>query len=111
MGRRGGPVTIQLYNEWIHQMVLLRDALLPFTNWQEVPLRVTPEGLRPVEQGRDRFLTELLVRRIRHTAVVDFARHVVTGGSGPAGYGFGHEAAPPCRPSSTESPSPRPGTC
>ncbi|MFD5874546.1 hypothetical protein [Streptomyces sp. NPDC060322] len=91
MGRRGGPVTIQLYNEWIHQMVLLRDALLPFTNWQEVPLRVTPEGLRPVEQGRDRFLTELLVRRIRHTTVVDFARHVVTGGSGPAGYGFDHE--------------------
>ncbi|MFC8228728.1 hypothetical protein [Streptomyces sp. NPDC057287] len=91
MGSRGGPVTIQLYNEWIHQMVLLRDSLLPFTNWQDVPLRVTPTGLRAVEQDRDRFLTELLVRRIRHTSIVDFARHVVTGGSGPAGYGFDHD--------------------
>ncbi|WP_214416282.1 hypothetical protein [Sphaerisporangium fuscum] len=87
-GRRGGPVTMQLYNEWLHQMVLLRDALLPFTNWQDVPLLVTPSGLRHTEAARDRFLTELLVRQIRHTSIVDFARHVVTGTSGPDGYGF-----------------------
>ncbi|MDH6214503.1 hypothetical protein [Streptomyces pseudovenezuelae] len=90
MGRRGGPVTMQLYNEWLHQMVLLRDALLPFTNWQDVPLLVTPTGLRHTEPARDAFLTELLVRRIRHTGIVDFARHVVTGTSGPGGYGFDH---------------------
>ncbi|WP_019063649.1 hypothetical protein [Streptomyces prunicolor] len=90
MGRRGGPVTMQLYNEWLHQMVLLRDALLPFTNWQGVPLLVTPTGLRHTERARDAFLTELLVRRIRHTGIVDFARHVVTGTSGPGGYGFDH---------------------
>ncbi|GCD96152.1 hypothetical protein EHYA_03836 [Embleya hyalina] len=87
-GRRGGPVTMQLYNEWLHQMVLLRDALLPFTNWQDVPLLITPTGLRHTEPARDAFLTELLVRRIRHAAIVDFARRVVTGTSGPAGYGF-----------------------
>ncbi|MEV0386404.1 hypothetical protein [Nonomuraea sp. NPDC050643] len=87
-GRRGGPVTMQLYNEWLHQMVLLRDALLPFTNWQDVPLLVTPSGLRHTEPARDGFLTELLVRQIRHTGVVDFARHVITGASGPDGYGF-----------------------
>ncbi|MCZ9344044.1 hypothetical protein NGM37_40490, partial [Streptomyces sp. TRM76130] len=87
-GRRGGPVTMQLYNEWVHQIVLLRDALLPFTNWQDVPLRITPTGLRHTEPARDAFLTELLVRQIRHTSIVDFARHVVTGTSGPAGYGF-----------------------
>ncbi|WP_406458479.1 hypothetical protein OH768_29125 [Streptomyces sp. NBC_01622] len=87
-GRRGGPVTMQLYNEWLHQIVLLRDALLPFTNWQDVPLLTTPTGLRHTEPARDAFLTELLVRQIRHSGIVDFARHVVTGASGPAGYGF-----------------------
>ncbi|MGA5895211.1 hypothetical protein [Streptomyces venetus] len=87
-GRRGGPVTMQLYNEWLHQIVLLRDALLPFTNWQDVPLLITPTGLRHTEPARDAFLTELLVRQIRHTTIVDFARHVVTGASGPVGYGF-----------------------
>ncbi|MDQ1073685.1 hypothetical protein [Streptomyces canus] len=87
-GRRGGPVTMQLYNEWLHQIVLLRDALLPFTNWQDVPLLITPTGLRHTEPARDAFLTELLVRQIRHTSIVAFARNVVTGASGPAGYGF-----------------------
>ncbi|WP_210951048.1 hypothetical protein, partial [Streptomyces sp. MK37H] len=87
-GRRGGPVTMQLYNEWLHQIVLLRDALLPFTNWQDVPLPITPTGLRHIEPARDAFLTELLVRQIRHSSIVDFARHVVTGTSGPVGYGF-----------------------
>ncbi len=87
-GRRGGPVTMQLYNEWLHQIVLLRDALVPFTNWQDVPLLITPSGLRHTEPARDAFLTELLVRQIRHTSIVAFARHVVTGTSGPAGYGF-----------------------
>ncbi|WP_031046920.1 hypothetical protein [Streptomyces sp. NRRL F-5650] len=88
LGRRGGPVTMQLYNEWLHQIVLLRDALLPFTNWQDVPLLITPTGLRHTEPARDAFLTELLVRQIRHSSIVAFARHVVTGTSGPAGYGF-----------------------
>ncbi|WP_055547792.1 hypothetical protein [Streptomyces kanamyceticus] len=88
LGRRGGPVAMQLYNEWLHQIVLLRDALLPFTNWQDVPLRITPTGLRHTEPARDAFLTELLVRQIRHTSIVGFAHHVVTGTSGPAGYGF-----------------------
>jgi hypothetical protein len=111
MGRRGGPVTMQLYNEWLHQMVLLRDALLPFTNWQDVPLLVTPTGLRHTEPARDAFLTELLVRRIRHTGIVDFARHVVTGTSGPGGYGFDQAAAPSCPPCSTDRPSPPPGIC
>lgn len=87
-GRRGGPVTMQLYNEWLHQIVLLRDALLPFTNWQDVPLPITPTGLRHTEPARDTFLTELLVRQIRHISIVVFARNVVTGTAGPAGYGF-----------------------
>lgn len=67
---------------------LHRIVLLPFTNWQEVPLLITPTGLRHTAPARDVFLTELLVRQIRHTSIVDFARRVVTGTSGPAGYGF-----------------------
>ncbi len=111
LGRRGGPVAMQLYNEWLHQVVLLRDALLPFTNWQDVPLLVTPSGLRHTEPARDAFLTELLVRQIRHSSIVDFARRVVTGTSGQAGYGFeaGGSAALPAvlgRPPLTA-----PGTC
>ncbi|MGI5439750.1 hypothetical protein ACQEV4_20905 [Streptomyces shenzhenensis] len=88
LDQAGDTVAMQLYNEWLHQIVLLRDALLPFADWREVPLLVTPAGLRHTEQARDRFLTELLVRRIRHSSIVDFARHVVTGAPGPAGYGF-----------------------
>ncbi|GAA1626218.1 hypothetical protein [Actinoplanes couchii] len=91
MGARGGPVAIQLYNEWLHQTVLLRDALLPFANWRETPLLVTPRGLRHTEQARERFLAELLFRRVRHTSVVEYARRVVTGDGGPAGYGFDHD--------------------
>ncbi|GAA2522896.1 hypothetical protein [Winogradskya humida] len=91
LGSRGGPVGMQLYNEWLHQMVLLRDALLPFTNWAEVPLLVTPQGLRHVEAAREKFLAELMFRQVRHTSIVAFARTVVTGTSGPAGYGFDHD--------------------
>lgn len=93
MGARGGPVAIQLYNEWLHQVVLLRDALLPFANWREARLLVTPRGLRHAEQARERFLAELLFRRVRHTSVVAYARRVVTGTDGPAGYGFEHDGA------------------
>ncbi|WP_262401335.1 hypothetical protein [Actinomadura sp. CNU-125] len=51
-------------------------------------LLITPTGLRHTEPARDAFLTELLVRQIRHTSIVAFARNVVTGASGPVGYGF-----------------------
>ncbi|MFI5842484.1 hypothetical protein ACIA8K_22530 [Catenuloplanes sp. NPDC051500] len=93
LGRRGGPVAIQNFNEWIHQTVLLRDALLPFANWQEVPLLVTPVGLRQIEPARERFFAEAMFRKVRHSAVVGYARHVLTGVDGPEGYGFTHEGA------------------
>lgn len=91
LGSRGGPVPMQMYNEWLHQMVLLRDALLPFTNWDQVPLHVTPTGLRHLDAHRERFLAEAVLRQLRHTSLVSFARQVVTGSSGPAGYGFSHD--------------------
>ncbi|MFF5077438.1 hypothetical protein ACFY36_10325 [Actinoplanes sp. NPDC000266] len=93
LGRRGGPVPMQLFNEWLHQMVLLRDALLPFTNPDEVPLWVTPTGLRHIEEARERFLAEALFRQIRHSSIVAFARQAVTGAAVPGtrAYGFDHD--------------------
>ncbi len=77
-GGRGGPVVMQLYNEWLHQLVLLRDALLPFENWEQVPLPLALHGgfrgLRGLEPARDRFLAEFLTRILPHASVVDFAR-------------------------------------
>jgi hypothetical protein len=77
-GGRGGPAVMQLYNEWLHQMVLLRDALLPFENWEEVPLPLALHagfrGLRGLEPARDRFLAEFLTRILPHASVVDHAR-------------------------------------
>lgn len=90
LGPQGGPVPMMLYNEWIHQMVLLRDALLPFSNFAEVPLPVDGAGLRRLERSRDSFLAELLVRQIRHATIVDHARAVLVPGHDEHvdGYGF-----------------------
>ena len=87
-GPSGSPAAMQLYNEWLHQMVVLRDALIPFTNWQDVPLPVGPDGLRRLDRAREAFLAELTTRRARHTAIVGFARAAATGTAGPDGYGF-----------------------
>ena len=87
-GPQGSPAGMQLYNEWLHQMVLLRDALLPFANWQDVPLPVRPDGLRRLDRTREAFLVELTTRRARHTAIVAFARAAAAGTDGPDGYGF-----------------------
>ena len=91
MGTRGGPEAMQGFNEFLHQVVLLRDALVPFTNWQEVPVLVGAgdgTGLRHLDGAREAFSVELMVRQVRATAVVDLARRAVEGRSGPQGYGF-----------------------
>lgn len=92
LGPAGGPVPMMLYNEWIHQMVLLRDALLPFDNWPDVPLPVDEHGLRRLEDARAQFLSELLVRQVRHTSVAGYARRVLVPGdeNSEAGYGFAY---------------------
>ncbi len=93
LGRRGGPVAIQNFNEWIHQTVLLRDALLPFVNWRQVPLHVTPLGLRHTETAREQLFAKALFRKIRHTSIIGYARQVLTGESGAEGYGFDYDHA------------------
>jgi len=68
---------MQLYNEWLHQFVLLRDMLLPFSNWTEVriPLRTRGDavGLRKFEPARSAFLADFFTRLLSHAAIVRFA--------------------------------------
>ncbi len=77
-GTPHAPVVMQLYNEWLHQLVLLRDALLPFRNWEQVRLRVDEHGLRRIEDPRRAFLADYLTRSPRHDAVVRFAASSVS---------------------------------
>ncbi len=103
-GRRGGPVVMQLYNEWLHQLVLLRDSLLAFENWQEVPLPLHRKsealGLRDIEPARATFLAAFLTRLPTHASIVSYARALFDPGAVPEDdiYGFQAEQglALPC---------------
>lgn len=91
-GPLGGPRIMQLYNEYLHQFVLLRDALLPFANWEEVPFEVKEhtefKGLRFLEPAREIFLTQLLGKKLTHKSIVQYAQSVVSSGLTKTGYGF-----------------------
>lgn len=89
-GPRGTRQLIQLYNEWLHQMVLLRDSLLPFQNYADVQLSVqcrTGPGLRDFEEPRSKFLVQCLTRTVSQTVLIDVAK-VFTAPSLPSG-GYG----------------------
>ncbi|OCK79547.1 hypothetical protein K432DRAFT_435292 [Lepidopterella palustris CBS 459.81] len=90
LGPRSNGDLMQLYNEWLHRMVLLRDALLPFENYEEVPLLIAPSnsrGLRDFEEPRKVFLLECLTGIISQSAIVNVAK-AFTGASLPQG-GYG----------------------
>ncbi|QOS78968.1 hypothetical protein JNUCC31_30580 [Paenibacillus sp. JNUCC31] len=92
LGPVGGPRVMQLYNEYLHQFVLLRDALLPFANWEQVPFEVKEhtqfKGLRFLEPARKVFLTQLIGKELTHKAIVQYAQSVLSSGLNSAGYGF-----------------------
>ncbi|RAR40648.1 hypothetical protein [Paenibacillus sp. MDMC362] len=93
MGPKGSPEIMQLFNEYLHQLILLRDALIPFENWEEVPLVIVEgdqaKGLRFIEPARNRFLTELMVKQMPHREVVRFAQSFLSPElSTVVGYGF-----------------------
>lgn len=94
-GPFGGPRIMQIYNEYLHQMVLLRDALLPFANWEQVPFEVKEhtefKGLRFLEPAREVFLTQLLGKKLTHKSIVQYAQSVVSSGLSAAGYGFQYQ--------------------
>lgn len=92
MGPAGSPEAMQLFNEYLHQLILLRDALIPFENWEEVPIPLGEKrqaaGLRYIESARDRFFTGLIVRKIPHREIVLFAQSLLCPELSPVGYGF-----------------------
>jgi hypothetical protein len=68
---------MQIYNEYLHQMVLLRDALLPFENYEEVLIPIAPgpkRGLRFSEESRSLFLTEVLTKLVKQQTLLKAAQ-------------------------------------
>ncbi|MEK8130907.1 hypothetical protein WMW72_23660 [Paenibacillus filicis] len=91
-GPAGGPVVMQLFNEYLHQLILLRDALLPFENWEEVAIEIKHsgpgKGLRFLEQAREQFLSILLVKKVPHRDIVRLAQSLLNPELTAVGYGF-----------------------
>lgn len=94
-GDRSQPHLMQLFNEYMHQMVLLRDALLPFQNYEEVliPVPRKGRGLRHLEQARTQFLADVLVKSTTQRSVVQYAKALLAPGlldssQAIVGYGF-----------------------
>jgi hypothetical protein len=91
LGPRSHGALLELYNEWLHRMILLRDALLCFENYQDVPLVIRPTsipGLRSFEHDRKLFLLECLSGNIAHSAIVDLAKSFTAPGLPRGGYGL-----------------------
>jgi hypothetical protein len=91
MGSRSNRYLMELYNEWLHQMVLLRDLLLPFENYDEVPLLITTNarrGLREAEEPRKRFLLQCLAGATPYLAIVNLAKTFTAPDLLSGGYGF-----------------------
>jgi len=77
LGPRSNGQLMQLYNEWLHQMVLLRDALVPFQNYKEVLIPISTEtgpGLRHFEAAREQLLLQTLTRSVSQKIVFDAAK-------------------------------------
>jgi len=90
-GPAGGPPVMQLFNEYLHQIVLLRDGLLPFENWHEVPIELkvrTSRGLRYTEQAHAEFQSIFLARPLDHKSLVHYAKSLLAPELSVAGYGF-----------------------
>ena len=73
---------MQIYNEYLHQMVLLRDALLPFENFEDVIIPISAEpgrkrGLRHTEDIRASFLTEMMTKSVTQASVVKSAKFLL----------------------------------
>ncbi|KAJ5156848.1 hypothetical protein N7492_009651 [Penicillium capsulatum] len=92
-GDRSQPHLMQLFNEYMHQMVLLRDALLPFQNYEEVliPVDRKARGIRHLESARSQFLAEVLTKHATQRGVVSYAKALLAPGllrTASTGYGF-----------------------
>lgn len=79
-GPRSQMHLMQIYNEYLHQMVLLRDALLPFHNFAEVLIPIEGKadrkslGMRLIEHSRSLFLAEFMTRGISQQLIFNVAK-------------------------------------
>ncbi|EEP78116.1 conserved hypothetical protein [Uncinocarpus reesii 1704] len=93
-GRRSQPHLMQLFNEYMHQMVLLRDSLLPFDNYQDVLIPVDNKrsrGIRHMETSRGQFLATLVTKSVSQASVMAFAKSLLAPhlpATSTGGYGF-----------------------
>ncbi|KAF7589916.1 hypothetical protein BBP40_003534 [Aspergillus hancockii] len=92
-GRRSQPHLMQLLNEYMHQMIILRDALLPFQNFDavQIPIDGKARGIRHLEGPRARFITGVLTRRVTQASIITLARAVLAPDlpiTQTGGYGF-----------------------
>ncbi|KAL4862794.1 hypothetical protein BDV12DRAFT_202694 [Aspergillus spectabilis] len=92
-GRRSKPQLMQLFNEYMHQMVLLRDSLLPFHNYEDVliPVSGRGRGLRHMEGTREKFMAALFTKQVTQASVVEIAKALLAPGlprTATGGYGF-----------------------
>ena len=83
-GPRSLAHLMQIYNEYLHQMVLLRDALLPFENFDEVVIPIQADtgkgrlGMRFTESSRMVFIAELMTKQTTQASVLKLAQSVLT---------------------------------
>jgi hypothetical protein len=81
-GPRSSEHLAQIYNEYLHQLVLLRDSLLPYENYEDVVIPIedaggSKRGMRPIEGPRSAFLMEMLSKSITQDAVFNFAKSLL----------------------------------
>ncbi|KAL4914845.1 hypothetical protein BDW62DRAFT_219789 [Aspergillus aurantiobrunneus] len=93
LGPRSKPHLMQLFNEYLHQMVLLRDSLLPFQNYEDVliPVSGSTRGLRNMEGPREKFMASLFAKQDTQTPLVTIAKALLAPDlpkTSTGGYGF-----------------------
>ncbi|KAL4757764.1 uncharacterized protein BDW70DRAFT_171044 [Aspergillus foveolatus] len=89
-GPRSKPHLMQLFNEYMHQMVLLRDSLLPSANYEDVRIPITDSvdkdgeikvrGLRFMAAAREKFMARMFTKQVARTHVVELARALLVPG-------------------------------
>ncbi|KAJ5856679.1 uncharacterized protein N7529_010623 [Penicillium soppii] len=96
-GARSQPHLMQLFNEYMHQMVLLRDALLPFRNFDEVLIPIdgkAARGIRHLEPSRAQFLTGLVTKSVTQASILAYTKALLAPDlprTDTGGYGFQYE--------------------
>ncbi|KAF1946383.1 hypothetical protein EJ02DRAFT_367033 [Clathrospora elynae] len=81
-GSRSLRHLMQIYNEYLHQMVLLRDALLPFDNFEDVIIPITAEpnrkrGMHHIEEIRQSFLAEVMTKQVTQRSTIKTAQFLL----------------------------------